>query len=192
MKLLSRNRHSAFSAPLSASDDSGNRHAVQGQELNADRCGLNAPCRVFRLKACGAVAAGMLTFVSFLAVAQPGPPSREAVLARAKALELKTPYVAPPGDPAVHHASGYAKIVCSAVFISGFDAEFAAENLGYFVAPYAERKRLGKPQVDRGAKEVHIGRSGVRDVASRQTVGLLQAGEDRAPSPECRRSVAAG
>ena len=43
-------------------------------------------------------------------------PSPAALIARAKALELDTPYVAPPGDPLVHHAAGFAKIMCSAVF----------------------------------------------------------------------------
>jgi hypothetical protein len=31
-----------------------------------------------------------------------------------------------------HHASGYAKVMCSAVFITGLDPEFAAENVGFF------------------------------------------------------------
>src|SRR5438477_292432 len=46
---------------------------------------------------------------------------RQALLARAKALELSTPYVPPPGDPLEHHTAGYAKIMCSAVFITGLD-----------------------------------------------------------------------
>jgi hypothetical protein len=69
--------------------------------------------------------------------------ARDAVVARAKTLELDTPYVPPPGDPLEHHAAGYAKIVCSAVFVSGFEPAFASENLGYFVAPYDERAKLG-------------------------------------------------
>ncbi|HUE89168.1 MAG TPA: hypothetical protein VMO26_24070, partial [Vicinamibacterales bacterium] len=82
--------------------------------------------------------------------------AREALLARAKALELDTPYVPPPGDPLEHHAAGYAKIVCSAVFVSGFEPAFASENLGYFVAPYEERGTLGTPRVDRAARTVHV------------------------------------
>ena len=69
----------------------------------------------------------------------------KALLARAKALELNTPYVPPPGDPLEHHASGYAKIMCSAVFVTGLDPAFAAENVGYFTAPYADRAKLGTP-----------------------------------------------
>jgi CubicO group peptidase (beta-lactamase class C family) len=78
------------------------------------------------------------------------------LLARARALELNTPYVPPPGDPLAHHASGFAKIMCSAIFITGLDADFAAENVGFFTAPYAERSKLGKPVIDRTAKAVHI------------------------------------
>jgi CubicO group peptidase (beta-lactamase class C family) len=81
---------------------------------------------------------------------------KKAMIARARALELPTAHVPPPGDPLEHHAAGYAKIICSAVFISGFEPEFAAENLGYFIAPYAERAKLGKPVVDRVNKVVHV------------------------------------
>jgi CubicO group peptidase (beta-lactamase class C family) len=96
----------------------------------------------------------------------PAPGSREALIARAKALELDTPYVPPPGDPLEHHASGYAKVICSAVFITGLDPDFAAENVGYFTAPYAERAKLGKPLIDRAAKAVHVTMpSGVRRTA---------------------------
>ena len=31
--------------------------------------------------------------------------------------------------------------MCSAVFITGYDVEFAAEHVGYFTAPYDERRR---------------------------------------------------
>jgi CubicO group peptidase (beta-lactamase class C family) len=82
--------------------------------------------------------------------------TRDALNARAKSLELDTPYTPPPGDPLEHHAAGFVKIMCSAVFITGFEPEFAAENLGYFVAPYAERAKMGKPVVDRAAKAVHV------------------------------------
>src|ERR1700680_1483415 len=59
--------------------------------------------------------------------------------ARAKSFELNTPYVPPPGDPLEHSASGFAKIMCSAVFVTGLDPEFAAETVGYFTSPYEER-----------------------------------------------------
>src|SRR6266404_5467721 len=81
---------------------------------------------------------------------------RQALLARAKALELSTPYVPPPGDPLEHHTAGYAKIMCSAVFITGLDPDFAAENIGYLTSPYAERAKVAKPVIDRINKAVHI------------------------------------
>jgi CubicO group peptidase (beta-lactamase class C family) len=84
------------------------------------------------------------------------PPSPAALVSRAKAVELDTPYVAPPGDPLLHHAAGFAKVMCSAVFITGLDPDFAAENVGYFTAPYEMRAKLGKPVVDREHKQVHV------------------------------------
>ena len=64
--------------------------------------------------------------------AQPAQEALEAMLARAEAAELDTEYVPPPGDPLSHHTSGFAKTLCSAVFVTGLDADFAAENIGYF------------------------------------------------------------
>src|SRR5262245_6376845 len=87
---------------------------------------------------------------------EPQLPAPEAMVARAKKLELNTPYVPPPGDALEHHTSGYAKTMCSAVFISGLDPEVAAESVGYFTGPYAERKKVSKPVVDRAKKEVRI------------------------------------
>ncbi|MCD6077660.1 MAG: beta-lactamase protein [Ramlibacter sp.] len=86
----------------------------------------------------------------------PDLPAREALIARANALELDTPYVPPPGNVLEHHTSGYAKTMCSAVFITGVDPAVAAETLGYFVGPYDQRQRVETPVVDRGRKEVRI------------------------------------
>jgi hypothetical protein len=77
------------------------------------------------------------------------PAERERLLARAESLELDTKYVPPPGDPLTHHTSGFAKIMCSAVFVTGLDPDFAAENVGYFTSPYTERARVGKPSIGR-------------------------------------------
>ena len=78
------------------------------------------------------------------------------LIARAKSLELDTPYVPPPGNALEHHASGFAKIMCSAVLVTGLDPDFAAENVGYFTAPYEVRSKLGKPVIDRAGKAVHV------------------------------------
>src|SRR5437763_5350132 len=82
--------------------------------------------------------------------------SRDALIARAKSLELNTPYVPPPGDPLEHHTAGFAKIMCSAVFITGLDPDFAAENVGYFTSTDAERAKVGNAVIDRASKAVHV------------------------------------
>jgi CubicO group peptidase (beta-lactamase class C family) len=82
--------------------------------------------------------------------------ARQELIARAKAVELKTPYVPPPGDALEHHASGFAKVMCSAVFITGLELDYAAENVGYFTAPYEQRARMGKPIVDRQNRTVQV------------------------------------
>lgn len=75
---------------------------------------------------------------------------------RAAALEFDTEYVPPPGDALVHHTGGYAKVMCSAVFITGLDPEFAAQNIGFFTGPYAAREQVEKPVIDAAEKAVHI------------------------------------
>jgi CubicO group peptidase (beta-lactamase class C family) len=94
--------------------------------------------------------------VPYVSAAGAGSMSLEDMLSRDKALELPTPYVPPPGNPLDHHAAGFAQTMCSAVFITGLDPDFAAENVGYFTAPYAERAKLGKPVIDRAAKTVSV------------------------------------
>src|SRR6266571_3468272 len=102
------------------------------------------------------LALAIVAFTSVPAAAQQSNPRRDSLIARAKALELKTPYVPPPGTALEHHAAGFAQIMCSAVFITGLDPDFAAENVGYFTAPYAERAKLGKPVIDRLNKRVQV------------------------------------
>jgi hypothetical protein len=102
------------------------------------------------------VAGTVLAGVAWAARAQENDAARRALIARAKALELNTPYVPPPGEPIDHHAAGYAKIMCSAVFITGLDPEFAAQNVGGFTAPFDQRPKLGKPLIDRVKKTVTV------------------------------------
>jgi CubicO group peptidase (beta-lactamase class C family) len=114
------------------------------------------------MNACGVELRRVVLGVTVVAIcggvasSQSPRPEIQALIDRAKSLELNTAYVAPPGDPLSHHASGYAKIMCSAVFITGLDPEFAAEHVGYFIAPYAERARFRKPVIDPVGKAVHI------------------------------------
>ena len=88
--------------------------------------------------------------------ADPAQAARQKLAARGKSLELPTTGDPVPGDALSHHTSGYAKTVCSAVFLTGYDAEFAAEHVGYFTGPYEERKKVGKPVVDMVKKTVSI------------------------------------
>ena len=97
-----------------------------------------------------------LTVATLAAGQTPRRQLNDALIARAKSLELNTPYMPPPGDPLEHHAAGFAKVMCSAVFITGLDPDFAAENVGYFTAPYAERAKMGKPVIDRANKAVNV------------------------------------
>src|SRR6185503_4976941 len=90
------------------------------------------------------------------ASAQSNSDATAKLLARAKSFELNTVYAPPPGDALSHDASGLAKTMCSAVFITGLDLDFAAENVGWFTAPYASRTKLGKPVVDRTARTVSV------------------------------------
>jgi len=86
---------------------------------------------------------------------------KAALIDRALYHELDTPYNPPPGDPISHHASGFAKILCSAVFITGLDLDFAAEAIGYFSSPYEERLKVLKRTVDmEGQTAVYTGDQG--------------------------------
>lgn len=98
----------------------------------------------------------LAAFPLTVSFAQSQADARQALVARAKALELNTPYVPPPGDAMEHYASGYAKIMCSSVFVTGLDPAFAAENVGYFTAPYEQRAKLGTPKIDRDKRTVQV------------------------------------
>ena len=96
----------------------------------------------------------LIPFGNMIANAQD---SRSKLIARGTELELKkATYKAPPGDALSHNTSGFAKIMCSAVFITGLKPDFAAENVGYFTSPYAERAKVSKPVIDYAQKTVSI------------------------------------
>jgi len=70
--------------------------------------------------------------------------------------EYPTAWEIPPGDPIEHMTAGYAKILCSALFITGRDLATAADEDGFFVSPRAERRLVTKTVVDQKAKAVHL------------------------------------
>jgi CubicO group peptidase (beta-lactamase class C family) len=99
----------------------------------------------------------------------------------AGASELPGQWQVPPGDPLEHAAAGYAKILCSAVFISGRDLATAVAEDGFFVAPRAERRRL-KPTLDSDRQAVLVtlpnGRTRSARLIGDQGCVTLPAGEN--------------
>ena len=86
----------------------------------------------------------------------PAASPEDALVSRAASHEMDTIYVAPPGDALEHNTAGFAKTLCSAVFITGLDPDFAAENVGYFTGPYEERSKVTERRIDRENKSVHL------------------------------------
>ena len=87
------------------------------------------------------------------------PPAQDpnaALIARAASLELPTEYEPPPGDALEHHTSGFAKILCSAVFITGLDPADAAQNVGGFTSPFEARAAVVDTVVDFDRQEVRL------------------------------------
>lgn len=80
----------------------------------------------------------------------------QALIARATEFELDTEWETPPGDPMELATAGFAKILCSAVFITGLDVAEGAENVGYFVSKLEERALVTDTVVDYDNKIVHL------------------------------------
>jgi CubicO group peptidase (beta-lactamase class C family) len=70
--------------------------------------------------------------------------------------ELPTTWEVPPGDRLEHETAGFAKILCSAIFITGRDLETAVDEDGFFVSPRASRAKVVDTVVDRDAHEVRL------------------------------------
>ena len=100
----------------------------------------------------GPLAMLLLAFTTASATSQT---QLDELIARAKSFELDTPYVPPTGDPLAYYAAGYAKVMCSAIFMTGLAPNFA-ENVGFFTAPYEVRAKLGRPVIDRANRAVHV------------------------------------
>ena len=71
-----------------------------------------------------------------------------ALIARAESFELDTEYAPPPGEALHHHTAGFAKILCSAVFLTGLEPRDAAANVGGFISPFEERGHVVDTVVD--------------------------------------------
>jgi len=79
-------------------------------------------------------------------VALPAP--RPRAQAAATAQPARPNAFAPEGTPLALGLAGYAKVLCSAVFVSGREAAEAFENSGFFLFPEAERRGV-RYDVDR-------------------------------------------
>ena len=80
----------------------------------------------------------------------------EYVIARGDSLELPGEWTPPPGDALEHSTAGFAKILCSAVFLTGLDPADAAENVGFFSSPYEDRAYVTDTVVDYEREEVRL------------------------------------
>ena len=102
----------------------------------------------------------LLLFISALPLAAQTTPTaaerRAALIARGKALELPGEWVGPPGNPLEHHTAGFAKTLCSAVFITGLDPKDAAANVGFFTGPLQYRSAVVDTVIDRAKQEVRL------------------------------------
>lgn len=70
------------------------------------------------------------------------------------------PYPTPKGTPTENGLAGFAKILCSAVFVSGRDAKEAAQNSAYFFMPRGEQNDVTF-DVNRQTSTVTASRAGI-------------------------------
>ena len=80
----------------------------------------------------------------------------ESLVARGQEFELDTVRVPPPGDFIEHEAAGFAKVLCSAVFLTGLDFEDAQSQIGGFTSRHQYRDRLPGRRLDRENRRVHV------------------------------------
>lgn len=121
--------------------------------MNECRFRLTAAVLLASLAACSKPA----DTVSLPVEAPPAEPDPlQALIERGQRLELDTPYEPPPGDPDNHYTMGFARTLCSGVFVSGLDEEFAARNIGYFTSPPETRTVVVTRDVDRENRTVSL------------------------------------
>jgi len=101
------------------------------------------PMRLLRIVALAALAS-VVAVSQAPAQAKPLPP------------ELPTTWVKPPGDELEHTAAGFAKVLCSAIFITGRDLRTSAAEDGYFVSSMEERRQVTDTVVNRATQTVKV------------------------------------
>src|SRR3989442_3299419 len=95
------------------------------------------------------VALAVLTLTGVPTAAQQSNPRRDSLIARAKALELNTAYVPPPGTALEHDAAGFSQIMCSGAFITRPHPEFAAQHVRELTGPYRQPGKPRQPRIYR-------------------------------------------
>ena len=123
--------------------------------------------------------------------AQTADAKRDAMLARAKAVEISDAWMPAPGEPLSHFTVAYAKLMCSAVFVSGMDPDFARATLGdgNALAAVAHRAKSSVPVVDRKRLEVRVTTKGgltrtARFIGDQGCVSMPQDGSGLAFKPK--------
>ncbi len=82
--------------------------------------------------------------------------SPDGINARADCFRLDNPHTPLPGEALHHHTAGFAKILCSAVFVTGLDPEDAAANVCGFISPFEQRQHVVDTRIDRVREEVSL------------------------------------
>lgn len=98
----------------------------------------------------------LLGIVALAALASVVAVSQAPAQARPLPPELPTTWVKPPGDELEHTAAGFAKVLCSAIFITGRDLRTSAAEDGYFVSSMEERRQVTDTVVDRATQTVKV------------------------------------
>jgi CubicO group peptidase (beta-lactamase class C family) len=80
----------------------------------------------------------------------------KAVASRGRKLELPGEFTLPPGDPVSHFGAGFAKVMASNHFITGLPVAFSQEHVGYFTAPYEDRKHVRSVTADNDRQQVTV------------------------------------
>jgi hypothetical protein len=103
------------------------------------------------------------------------------IIARGDSLSLGTKWSPPPGVALEHSIAGFAKTLCSAVFITGLDPAEAAANVGFFTGPLEDRNAVTDTIIDRKTQTVRLTlASGVTRVARRYgSQGCIALPKDR-------------
>lgn len=117
--------------------------------------------------------------------------AKRAAMLRAKAAEISDAWTPVPGEPLSHFTIAYAKLMCSAVFVSGMDPDFARATLGdgNALAAVAHRAKSSMPVVDRKCREVRVTTNGgltrtARFIGDQGCVSMPQDGSGLAFKPQ--------